>query len=108
GMEFGAHELGLVFFGWGLALAVTSVLVAPPLTRNFGLRPTLFTMLGALAVILGAMAVFHEDLVVLIVLIVVAGLALGVMNTALTEAVMEATDLPRNVASSTYSGVRFL
>src|SRR5699024_6218944 len=31
-----------------------------------------------------------------------------IMNTALTETVMEATDLPRGVASSAYSGVRFL
>ena len=30
------------------------------------------------------------------------------MNTVLTESVMEATDLPRAVASSTYSGVRFV
>ncbi len=35
-------------------------------------------------------------------------LVLGVVNTALTEAVMEATDLPRSVASSAYSAVRFL
>jgi len=108
GLEFGATELGYVFFGWGLALAITSVLVAPPATRKFGLRPVLFTMLSALAVLLGAMALFHNQLTVLIVLVIVAGLVLGVMNTALTEAVMEATDLPRNVASSTYSGVRFL
>lgn len=108
GLEFGATELGYVFFGWGLALAITSVLVAPPATRKFGLRPVLFTMLSALAVLLGAMALFHNQLTVLIMLVIVAGLVLGVMNTALTEAVMEATDLPRNVASSTYSGVRFL
>ena len=108
GLDFGATELGLVFFGWGLALAITSVLVAPPATRKFGLRPVLFAMLGLLAVLLGAMAVFHEQLTTLVILVIVAGLMLGVMNTALTEAVMEATDLPRNVASSTYSGVRFL
>jgi hypothetical protein len=30
------------------------------------------------------------------------------MNTVLTEAVMEATDLPRSVASSAYSAVRFI
>src|SRR5690606_8362509 len=34
--EFGAHELGLVFFGWGLCVAITSVFVAPLLTRRFG------------------------------------------------------------------------
>src|SRR5699024_183927 len=44
----------------------------------------------------------------MIVLIVIGGLLLGIMNTALTETVMEATDLPRGVASSAYSGVRFL
>ena len=36
------------------------------------------------------------------------GLFLGVMNTVLTESVMEATELPRSVASSTYSGIRFV
>jgi MFS transporter, ACDE family, multidrug resistance protein len=40
--------------------------------------------------------------------IIVGGLLLGLMNTILTEAVMEATDLPRSVASSAYSAVRFL
>ena len=38
----------------------------------------------------------------------VGGLLLGLMNTILTESVMEATDLPRSVASSSYSAVRFL
>lgn len=106
--EFGAHELGLVFFGWGLALALTSVLVAPWLTRRFGLRPVLFTMLGGLAVCLALLGVFVGSLPGLIAVVIVSGLLLGVMNTALTEAVMEATDLPRNVASSTYSAVRFI
>ncbi len=108
GIEFGAHELGLVFFGWGLALAITSVLVAPVLTRRLGLRPVLFSMLGALTVCLVLLGLFVDSLPGLVVVVVVSGLLLGVMNTALTEAVMEATDLPRNVASSTYSGVRFM
>lgn len=108
GLDFGAHELGLVFFGWGLALAITSVLVAPVLTRRFGLRPVLFTMLGGLTVCLVLLGLFVTSLTGLIAVVIVAGLLLGVMNTALTEAVMEATDLPRNVASSTYSGVRFM
>jgi len=106
--EFGAHQLGFVFFGWGLALAITSVFVAPVLTRRFGLRPVLFVMLGGLAICLVLLGVFVNSLTGLVVVVIAAGLLLGVMNTALTEAVMEATDLPRNVASSTYSGVRFI
>jgi ACDE family multidrug resistance protein len=106
--EFGAHELGLIFCGWGIALAITSVFVAPLLTRRFGRRRTLYAMLGALAVVMAVLAVNVENLRILIIGIVVGGLFLGVMNTVLTESVMEATDLPRAVASSTYSGVRFV
>ena len=108
GMEVGAHELGLVFFGWGLGLAITSVFVAPRLTRRLGRTAVLTAMLTSLAVVMLVMAIEVSSLVVLVVGVVVAGLLLGVMNTVLTESVMEATDLPRNVASSTYSGVRFL
>ena len=57
---------------------------------------------------MAVLAVNVDSLRVLVVGIVVGGLFLGVMNTVLTESVMEATDLPRAVASSTYSGVRFV
>ncbi|MGO3886781.1 MAG: MFS transporter, partial [Mycetocola sp.] len=108
GGSFGAHELGLVFFGWGLALAVTSVLVAPVLTRRLGLRPVLFSMLGLLTLGMAGMALASTSVAILTTLIIVCGLFLGILNTALTQTVMEATDLPRTVASSTYSGVRFI
>ncbi|MGP5051527.1 MFS transporter [Brachybacterium alimentarium] len=108
GGEFGAMGIGGVFFGWGVALAITSVFVAPILTRKLGLIPTLLTVLGLLAVLMLAMSFAQASMPALITLIVIGGLLLGVMNTALTETVMEATDLPRGVASSAYSGVRFL
>nr|WP_275588496.1 MFS transporter [Microlunatus panaciterrae] len=106
--EFGAHQLGLIFCGWGLGLAITSVLVAPLLTARFGRRRVLYAMLALLALDMALMAVEVGSLAVLVTGIVVGGLFLGVMNTVLTESVMEATDLPRSVASSTYSGIRFL
>ena len=53
------------------------------------------------------MALATASLVALVVGMIVAGLFLGVMNTVLTESVMLATELPRQVASSTYSGIRF-
>jgi ACDE family multidrug resistance protein len=108
GKEFGAMQIGGVFFGWGVCLAITSVFVAPILTRKLGLIPTLLTIEGLLAVLMLGLALAHNSMVGMIVLIIVGGLLLGIMNTALTETVMEATDLPRGVASSAYSGVRFL
>jgi predicted MFS family arabinose efflux permease len=108
GTEFGAMQIGWVFFGWGLALAITSVFVSPVLTRKLGLMPTLLATLALLTCVMLGMAAVQASMAGLVTLIVVAGLLLGIMNTALTEAVMEATDLPRGVASSAYSGVRFL
>jgi len=61
-----------------------------------------------LALDLLAAGLFVRSLVVLIVCVIVGGLLLGILNTVLTECVMEATDLPRSVASSAYWGVRFL
>ena len=65
-------------------------------------------MLLLLAADLSMMAVMVHSLTALIVGTIVGGLFLGVMNTVLTESVMHATDLPRSVASSTYSGIRFV
>lgn len=108
GIEFGAHELGYVFFGWGLLLALSSVLLAPRMTRSLGLKKVLLSMFVCLAVLMAICAIFYNNLAVLIVAVVFSGLFQGVLNTSLTETVMEATDLPRAVASSTYSGVRFM
>ncbi|GAA1488806.1 MFS transporter [Brachybacterium sacelli] len=108
GGEFGAMGIGGVFFGWGLGLAITSVFVAPVLTRRLGLIPTLLTTLSLLTLVMLALAISHGSMTGMITLIIIGGLLLGIMNTALTETVMEATDLPRGVASSAYSGVRFL
>ncbi|WP_345752065.1 MFS transporter [Microbacterium rhizophilus] len=103
-----AMTLGWIFFGWGLAVAITSVFVAPLLTARMRRTTVLIAVLPALAVVELLMALLSSSATALIVLVIVGGLLLGVMNTVLTEVSMDATDLPRSVASSTYSGVRFL
>ncbi|MEN2739751.1 MFS transporter [Microbacterium sp. X-17] len=103
-----AITLGLIFFGWGVALAITSVWVAPLLTARLPRTRVLWLIMPLLALDLAAAGLLVGSLVALIVCVIVGGLLLGVLNTVLTECVMEATDLPRAVASSAYSGVRFL
>lgn len=107
-LGFGAMGIGLTFFGWGVALAVTSVWVAPILLRRFPRTGVMLVVLPLLAVDLLVAAVFVDIAAALVAAIIVGGLLLGIMNTVLTESVMEATDLPRSVASSAYSAVRFL
>lgn len=108
GRDFGATELGFVFFGWGLALALSAVFLAPRLTRALGLMPVLVTILTSFGVVLAALGFGVHNLTAVITLVIIAGVFIGVFNTVLTEAVMEATEMPRNVASSSYSGMRFL
>ncbi|MCR6711483.1 MAG: MFS transporter [Demequina sp.] len=107
-LGFSAIGLGLTFCAWGIMLAITSVWVAPALTHRFPRTRVLYTTLVLLAVLLGVTALVVGSPPALVACIVVGGALLGVMNTVLTESVMEATDLPRTVASSAYSGVRFI
>ena len=106
-LDMTASQVGWVFFGWGLLLAFTSVVVAPQLQRVFGTVPTILGSLVLFAVDLAAMAVFTDSRVALVIGIVVAGAFLGVNNTLITEAVMGAAPVERPVASSAYSFVRF-
>ena len=107
-LGFDAMGLGLTFFGWGVALAITSVFVAPLLTARMPRTRVLWIALPLLALDLAAAGLVIDDPTLLVVCIVAGGLVLGVLNTVLTECVMEATDLQRSVASSAYSAVRFL
>lgn len=107
-LGFGALGIGFTFFGWGLGLAVASVFAAPALTARFERTTVVAAGLASLLIVLVLAALLAHSVPALVVLIIVAGLILGVMNTVLTESSMAATDLPRPVASSAYSGVRFL
>lgn len=107
-LRMNAIGLGFVFFGWGVSLAVTSVLVAPLLTRVLRRTTVLSIVLPLLALDLVAAGLVIDSQFGLVMTVIVGGLLLGVLNTVFTETVMEATDLPRSVASSAYSAVRFL
>ena len=102
------HSLGLVFFFWGVLLAITSVIVAPKLTERFGSVPTLYVMLLLLAIDLAYMGFSVSSQTGLVVAIAVAGAILGIINTILTTVVMDVAPVERAVASSAYSFVRFV
>ena len=106
-LNMGAHEIGLIFFGWGLCLAFASVVVAPRLQRRFGTVPTLLANLTALSAVLAVMAIGTDNKTVLATCVIVAGLFLGINNTLVTETVMKAAPVERGVASAAYSFVRF-
>lgn len=106
-MNMTAQGVGLTFFGWGLALAFASVILAPRLQATFGTIPSALGALTGFALVLIAMAIWTDHRAVLVAGVVVAGLFLGINNTLVTETVMHAAPVERGVASAAYSFVRF-
>ncbi|MEC1259755.1 MFS transporter [Bacillus swezeyi] len=107
-LDLNERGLGYVFFGWGLFLAVTSVFTAPAVQRVFGTVRSLILLFMLFAADLLALGIWMEHMAFVIVLIIIAGGILGMINTILTTAVMEAAPVERSVASSAYSSIRFI
>ncbi|MDN6020716.1 MFS transporter [Acidipropionibacterium jensenii] len=107
GRTFTPLDLGLVFFGWGLLLALGSVWGAGRLSQRYGTRHTLVVMLIGLTVVEVALAV-SLNLAVQVVGVIIGGGMIGILNTLMTELAMSASDLPSDVVSSSYSGARFI
>jgi MFS transporter, ACDE family, multidrug resistance protein len=106
-LDMNAHQIGLIFFGWGLALAFTSVVVAPRLQHRFGTIRVLIINLVAFSATLVVMALGTDHRGVLAACVVVGGLFIGINNTLITETVMKAAPVERGVASAAYSFMRF-
>ncbi|OBG82012.1 MFS transporter [Mycobacterium sp. NS-7484] len=106
-LDMTAHQIGLIFFGWGVALAFTSVVVAPRLQHRFGTVRVLILNLIAFTAVLTVMAVWTDSKAVLASGVVIAGLFIGINNTLITETVMKAAPVERGVASAAYSFLRF-
>ncbi|MFG2191949.1 MFS transporter [Streptomyces sp. NPDC048639] len=107
-MDLGAVQLGLVFTGWGLLVAVFSVFGAPWLQRRLGLARTLYANLALFAVVVLVIAIWTTHTAVLVTAVIVAGVFIGVNNTVTTQAVMTVSPVERPVASAAYGFVRFI
>jgi len=57
-MKLGATELGWVFFGWGIFVAIFSVIGAPRLQQRFGTARSLYVALSLFAIDLAVIAAF--------------------------------------------------
>jgi MFS family permease len=107
-MDLSAHQLGVVFCGWGILVALFSVLVAPRLKGRFGTARTLYLNLTLIAADLLVIGIYPGNRTVVIVAVIVAGAFIGINNTLVTTAVMSVSPVERPVASATYGFVRFI
>jgi MFS transporter, ACDE family, multidrug resistance protein len=100
-----ARQIGLIFFGWGVLVAITSVFVAPWLRARYG--PT--------RVVLGVFVLFALDLAIITVgpssaipvAVIASGALLRVNNALFTSLAMEVSTVTRSVASAGYNFLRW-
>ncbi len=107
-MELSAIQLGFVFFGWGLLVAIFSIIGAPRLQARFGTAPSLYGALGSFAILLLLIGLFTDTRWALIACVVLSGITVGINNTLTTQAVMLVSPVERPIASATYGFVRFI
>ncbi|MET8286243.1 MFS transporter [Streptomyces sp. NPDC048448] len=107
-MKLSAHQLGLVFTGWGLLVAAFSVFFAPRLQARYGTAPVLYANLLGLGIVMAVIAAGVDSPRVVIVAVVVSGAFIGINNTLTTQAVMLVSPVERPVASSAYGFLRFI
>lgn len=108
GADYSSLSLGVVFFGWGSALAICSLLLPRPLVQYLGFVPAILLVLLGMTGMLTVLALNTHSLAVVMVGIITMGGLQGITNTLFTEAALNATQLPRNIASSSFSAFRFL
>ncbi|WP_411803739.1 MFS transporter [Arthrobacter sp. LAPM80] len=109
-LGFNAYGIGAVFFGWGVAVAIFSVFVAPAVQRRFGpTRALMGSLLGLMVILVGlALAAAGHSVTTIVVLTVISGALLGINNTLFTEMAMSVSDSPRPVASAGYNFIRWM
>ncbi|WP_026818161.1 MFS transporter [Arthrobacter castelli] len=102
----GAFFIGFVFFGWGICVAVSGVVLAPKVAALLGERGGAVAAVVIYALILFAMASGNKAVV--IVGVIVSGVFSGILNTLFTGSAMSAGSGPRAVNSAGYNFLRWL
>ena len=102
------RQLGLVFTGWGVLVAIFAVFGAPRLQASLGIARTMYLNLFAFAIVVLVIAIWTMDRAVLIPAVIISGIFIGVNNIVTTQAVMTVSPVERPVASAAYSFVRFI
>jgi MFS transporter, ACDE family, multidrug resistance protein len=104
-LGWGPTAIGLLFFGWGLLVAISSVVWAPRLAARVGEVRAMMLTLGVFALLMLSDAVGSHAVVAVVT--VLCGACCGLLNTFYTGAAMSVSDAPRSVASAGYNFLRW-
>jgi MFS family permease len=106
-LDLGVHELGAVFFAWGVLVAVGAIVGAPALSARFPLVPLLGVTFGLLAADLLTIGLGIDTKAIMISAIIASGLVLGVANAVLSNLLLGLSSTDTSIAASGTNFVRF-
>ena len=104
-LGWGPTAIGLLFFGWGLLVAISSVVWAPRLAARVGEVRAMMLTLGVFSLLMLSDAIGSHAVVAVVT--VLCGACCGLLNTFYTGAAMSVSDAPRSVASAGYNFLRW-
>ena len=107
-LGLGVHQLGIVFFAWGVLVAVGAIFAAPALGRRFELVPLLGVVFGLIVADLLLVGLGIHSQAVMIPAIIVSGLFLGVANATLSTLLMRVSVAGPSISASATNFVRFV
>jgi ACDE family multidrug resistance protein len=107
-LDLGVHQLGIVFFAWGVLVALGAIFGAPALTRRFELVPLLVTLFVLIVCDLLLVGIGIHSKEVMIPAIVLSGLFLGAANATLSNLLMRVSVAGPSISASATNFVRFV
>jgi MFS transporter, ACDE family, multidrug resistance protein len=99
-LHLGVHELGFVFTGLGVLLALSAVYVAPRLHARLGTVRTMTAALALVALDVPASGVRTGERSAIVAALVVGGIFIGINDTVLTAGVIRVAPVQRSIASA--------
>jgi len=106
-LNLGVHELGAVFFGWGVLVAIGAIAGAPALSARFPILPLLGATFALLAADLLVIGLAIDTKAIMITAIIASGLVLGVANAVLSNLLLGLSAKDTSIAASGTNFVRF-
>jgi ACDE family multidrug resistance protein len=106
-LNLGVHELGAVFFGWGVLVALGAIVGAPALTARIPILPLLGATFALLAGDLLVIGLGIDTKAIMIAAIIASGLVLGVANAVLSNLLLGLSTKDTSIAASGTNFVRF-
>jgi predicted MFS family arabinose efflux permease len=107
-MGLGVHQLGVIFFSWGVLVAIGAIIVAPRLMRRYSTVTLLVGVMLLVAADLLVIGLGIHSLPTMVTAVILSGLVLGIGNALLMTMLLGVAHAQPAISASATNFVRFV